>query len=127
MPAEAATEAPTAAPRPRRRAAAGLVFFAVILSIAIGAHLYLAQRLAIAPAWPAGVRGALLGALAAGFVAIVVQGFSRRRRGGASTALAWAAYTWLGVAFLLLVATLAGDLALGLLGMAAPADLADGP
>jgi predicted MPP superfamily phosphohydrolase len=127
MSAEAAPEAPAAAaPRPRRRAAAGLVFVSVFLSIAVGAHLYLAQRLALAPQWPAGVSAALLAALALGFAALVTQAFVRRR-GRVSGALAWTAYTWLGLAFLLLVAALAGDLALGLLGMAAPAELAAGP
>jgi predicted MPP superfamily phosphohydrolase len=109
-----------ATPRPARRWTAGLVFLAVFLSIAVGAHLYLTQRLALAPAWPAGVRAALLGAFGLGFAALLTQAFVRRRLGRVLGALAWTAYTWLGLAFLLLVATSASDLALALLGMAAP-------
>lgn len=111
--------------RPARRRTAGAVFLAVFLSIAVGAHLYLAQRLALAPGWAPGVRAALLGALALGFVALLTQAFVRRRSGRALTALAWTAYTWLGLAFLLLVGTAASDLALGLLGVAAPAGTTD--
>ncbi|HSJ96755.1 MAG TPA: metallophosphoesterase [Myxococcota bacterium] len=117
---------PPGAARPARRRTAGRVFLVVFLSVAIGAHLYLAHRLALAPAWPAGVRTALLAALGVGFVALLTQAFVRRRVGRAVGALAWTAYTWLGLAFLLLVASFASDLALALLGAAAPAGMADG-
>jgi len=119
--------APRDAPRPARRRAAGMAFLGVFLSIAVGAHLYLAERLALAPAWPAGVRAALVGGIGLGFGALLTQAFVRRRLGRVLGALAWAAYTWLGVAFLLLVTSLATDLAVGLLGAAAPAGMADGP
>lgn len=116
---------PGSAARPRRRTA-GLVFLTVFLSIAVGAHLYLAHRLALAPAWPSGIQAGLLGALGLGFAALLTQAFVRRRSGRALTALAWAAYTWLGLAFLLLVSAGASDFALGLLGMAAPAGATTG-
>ena len=114
-----------AAPRPTRRRAAGLVFVAVLLAVASSAHLYLAQRLALAPDWPAGVRAVLLAALGLGFAALLAQAFVRRRLRRVLRALAWVAYGWLGLAFLLLVAGLASDLALALLGAAAPAGMAD--
>ena len=113
-------------PRPRRRRTAGLVFLAVFLSIAVGAHLYLAHRLALAPSWPGGIQAGLLGVLGLGFVALLTQAFVSRRSGRALTALAWTAYTWLGLAFLLLVSAGASDFALGLLGMAAPAGATTG-
>jgi len=53
------------------------------------------------------------------------QAFVRRRLNRVLGALAWTAYTWLGLAFLLLVAAFASDLALALLGAAAPAGMAD--
>lgn len=115
----------SAAARPARRRTAGVVFLVVFLSIAVGAHLYLAQRLALAPGWTPGVRAALVATLALGFLALVTQAFVRRRAGRATAALAWAAYTWLGLAFLLLVAAGASDVALGLLGMASPAGASD--
>jgi predicted MPP superfamily phosphohydrolase len=113
-------------PPARRRRTAGLVFLTVFLSIAVGAHFYLAHRLALAPAWPPGARAAVLGALGVGFFALLTQAFVRRRSGRALTGLAWTAYTWMGLAFLLLVTTAASDLALGLLGIAAPAGATDG-
>jgi len=114
------------APRPARRRTAGAVFLGVFLSIAVGAHLYLVQRLVLAPAWPAAPRAGLIAAIALGFAALVSQAFLRRRSGGVTRALAWTAYTWLGLAFLLLVATFASDAAMALLGAAAPAGAVDG-
>jgi predicted MPP superfamily phosphohydrolase len=114
------------AARPARRSAAGLVFLSVFLTLAVAIHFYLAQRLVLAPAWPAGLQGLLLGMLGAGFVALLVQVFVRRRTSRALGALAWSAYTWLGLVFLLLVATLASDGVLALLGAAAPAGATDG-
>ena len=101
------------------------MFVAVLLAVASSAHLYLAQRLALAPDWPAGVRAVLLAALGLGFAALLAQAFVRRRLRRVLRALAWVAYGWLGLAFLLLVAGLASDLALALLGAAAPAGMAD--
>jgi predicted MPP superfamily phosphohydrolase len=104
----------------RRRRWAGIVFIVVILSVVMGSHLYLAERLALAPAWPAPLGSALGLVLALGFAAIVAQAFLRRRVGPLSSALAWTAYGWLGFAFLLLTVTAASDVALALLGAAAP-------
>jgi len=113
------------ASRATRRKRAGLAFLGVFLSLAVGAHLYLAQRLVWAPDWVPGVRRALLAGLALGFAALLTQAFVRRREGRVYGVLAWAAYSWLGLAFLLLVATLASDVGLALLGVAAPEGWSD--
>lgn len=109
-----------------RRAVAGIAFLTIFLGVAIGAHLYLAQRLALDPGWDGSLRVALAAVLAGGFLAIVVQAFLRRRSGPVTRGLAWVAYGWLGFAFLLLISTLASDVALVLLGFAAPAGFPDG-
>jgi predicted MPP superfamily phosphohydrolase len=103
-----------------RRVLAGVVFLTVVLGVGVGMHVYLAERLVLAPAWPGAVRSAGLGALALGFAVVVLQAFVRRRLGLLWSALAWAAYTWLGLAFLLVMTTLASDAALGLVGAALP-------
>jgi predicted MPP superfamily phosphohydrolase len=113
------------APRATRRKTAGRLFFAVFLSIAVGAHLYLAQRLVWAPGWAPALRHTLLAGLAIGFAALWTQARVRRREGRIYSALAWAAYGWLGLAFLLLVMTLASDAGLALLGVAAPEGFQD--
>jgi predicted MPP superfamily phosphohydrolase len=110
----------------RRRRLAGFVFVTVILGVVVAGHFYLAQRLVLAPAWPSPLRELLAGALALGFAAIFAQAFLRRRLGILFSALAWTAYVWLGLAFLLITATLASDVALLLLGAAAPEGFADG-
>jgi len=103
-----------------RRWLAGIAFLTLFLSVGVGMHVYLAERLVLAPAWPASVRHAALGALALAFAAVVAQAFLRRRRGSLSNALAWAAYGWLGLAFLLVMTTLASDVVLALVGAALP-------
>ena len=102
-----------------RRALARLVFLLVILGVGIGGHAYLAQALAIAPGWSPPVRNALVAAIAAGLVATLARIFLRSRSDvAASRALSWSAYTWLGVAFLLLTGTLATSAVFALLGAA---------
>ncbi|MEB2345009.1 MAG: metallophosphoesterase [Deltaproteobacteria bacterium] len=118
---------PAARPAARsRRVTAGLAFLAVFLTLALAIHAYLAQRLVLAPAWPGAWQAAGLGLLGAGFTALLVQVFVRRRTSRALGVLAWSAYTWLGLVFLLLVATLASDAALALLGAAEPAGATGG-
>jgi predicted MPP superfamily phosphohydrolase len=103
-----------------RRLLAGIAFLLVLLGVGVGMHLYLAQRLVLAPDWPAPLRVAGLVSLAAGFGAVVVQAFVRRRLRAPWSLFAWAAYSWLGIAFLLVMATLSSDAALGLIGAALP-------
>jgi predicted MPP superfamily phosphohydrolase len=109
-----------------RRAAAGITFLVVFLTVAVGLHAYLAERLALAPAWPEPVRAGLLALIGGGFAALLAQAFARRRLGVVWRALAWTAYAWLGAAFLLFTTTLATDAVLWLLGAAAPAGWTDG-
>lgn len=104
-----------------RRALAGIVFLTLILAIGVGGHAYLAQRLALAPDWPEGLRRSLVAGFGAGLLVVLVQLFARRRLGILSSALSWTAYVWLGLAFLLLTTTLATDAVLWLMGAAAAA------
>jgi len=103
-----------------RRWLAGLVFLTVVLAVGIGMHVYLAERLVLAPAWPAAVREMGIAALALAFAAVFARIFLRRRVGAFWTALSWVAYSWLGLAFLLVMITLASDVVLGLVGAALP-------
>jgi hypothetical protein len=102
----------------KRRTLAGLVFLLVILSVGVGGHAYLAQRLALAPGWPEPLRSGLVAAFGIGLAAVLTQIFVRRRLGILSSALSWTAYVWLGFTFLLLTTTFASDAALWLLGAA---------
>lgn len=104
----------------KRRTLAGIGFVSVILLVGFGGHAYLAQALAIAPAWPSGVRLALLAVIGAGLATVLTQIFLRRRLGVLSVALSWVSYVWLGFAFLLLTTTLASGAVFALLGAAAP-------
>lgn len=104
----------------KRRTLAGIVFVLVILLVGVGGHAYLARALAIAPAWPSGVRLALLAVIGAGLATVLTQIFLRRRLGALSTALSWVAYVWLGFAFLLLTTTLGASAVFALLGAASP-------
>jgi predicted MPP superfamily phosphohydrolase len=103
----------------RRRSLARIVFLLVILGVGVGGHAYLAQALAIAPAWSAPVRSVLLLAIGGGLVATLARIFLRSRSDvAASRVLSWGAYGWLGVAFLLLTSTLATSAVFALLGAA---------
>jgi predicted MPP superfamily phosphohydrolase len=108
-----------------RRTAARFGFLLAILAVGVGGHVYLAARLALAPHWPEPVRTTLLATITLGLAALLGQIFSRRRLGVLSSVFGWLAYTWLGLAFLLLSATLASDGVLWLLGAASatPADV----
>lgn len=104
----------------KRRTLAGIVFLLVILLVGVGGHAYLAQALAIAPAWPAPVEALLLAAIGTGLVLTLLRIFLRSKSGLASRSLSWIAYIWLGVAFLSITTTLATSAVFALLGMASP-------
>ena len=107
-----------------RRKLARIAFLLVILGVGFGGHFYLVQALAIAPAWPAPVRDALVAAIAIGLAATLARIFLRSRSDVvASRVLSWSAYVWLGFAFLLLTTTLATSAVFALLGAASPAPL----
>jgi hypothetical protein len=105
----------------KRRTLAGLVFLLVILSVGVGGHAYLAQRLALAPGWPEPLRRGLVAVFGIGLAAVLTRIFVRRRLGILSNALSWTAYVWLGFTFLLLTTTFATDAAMWLLGAASTA------
>ena len=103
----------------RRRTIARIVFLLVILLVGVGGHAYLALALAIAPHWSAPAEAALLVAIGGGLAATLARIFLRSRSDvAASRVLSWGAYTWLGVAFLLLTSTLATSAVFALLGTA---------
>jgi predicted MPP superfamily phosphohydrolase len=99
-----------------RKILAGLVFLLLFVTVMGGAHYYIAQRIAYEPAWPAFVAEGLIGIMALGLAALMLQGLVRRRLGVFSTALSWGAYAWLGVLFYLFLSTVALDGAASLLG-----------
>ena len=105
----------------KRRTLAGLLFLVVFLSVGVGGHAYLAQRLAIAPGWPEPLRSGLVAVFAIGLVAVLTRIFVRSRSGRLSSTLSWVAYVWLGFTFLMLTTTLATDAALWILGAASTA------
>lgn len=102
-----------------KRIVLGLVFLSVAVTVFVGGHLYLAQRLVIDPALPAGLERALLlgmGVLATSIFAEPVA--ERLLPRAVSRWVAWPAALWMGVAFLLLVALLASEALVWLLGAA---------
>jgi len=79
-----------------------LLFVAVALSIVFGVHYFLWVRLVRDPAWPPAWSRALTWALVAFGASIPVGIFaSRGLSRQAAAPLAWLAYTWMGVMFLL--------------------------
>ena len=83
----------------------------VVLSVLAGLHAYVANRLLVEPELPgAAVAGGVV--LLVGLFASVVAAPIVQRRGSPRLArvLAWPAFLWLGVGFLLLVALAASDL-----------------
>ncbi|MCA9695837.1 MAG: metallophosphoesterase, partial [Myxococcales bacterium] len=96
-----------------RRVLALLTFFVVALSILAGLHAYLLDRLVWRPALPEPWSG-LLTALVFGLLGLVFLMPLLDRRVGPprSRVIAWPATIWIGVFWLLLVATVASDVAL---------------
>ena len=104
-----------------RRVALITVFLSVILTILVGGHLYIAQRLVLDAHLPAGVQALVLGLIAAAGATLVLQPLSERRfPAGVARAIAWPASVWMGCAFFLLVLVLLSDVTWVLLGAALP-------
>jgi uncharacterized protein len=87
-----------------------LIFIAVVLTVAIGVHYYLWARLVRDPHLPAP-----WGALATAAIALLAAGtplamFLGRRFPSAGRILAWPAFGWMGLMFLLLVSFVGADL-----------------
>jgi uncharacterized protein len=102
-----------------RRIAVIGAFIALLLSVLLGGHLYLAEQLVIAPSLAAPWRGAALAVIALGGALLVLQPIAERALPRAlSRWLAWPAALWMGFAFLLLVLSLASQLVRALMGAA---------
>ncbi|MFQ5513710.1 MAG: metallophosphoesterase [Myxococcota bacterium] len=99
----------------------------VAASLLVGAHLYLARRLVLEPAWPEPFRSALLAAIALLGTSLVLSLVSGRllppRR---AKIVVWSGAVWMGLAFLLLTLLSFSDLALWLVGPPAWAQSGDG-
>jgi hypothetical protein len=109
-----------------RRVLLFATFITVLLLVLIGGHLYLAGRLVFAPALPAPWRGLALATIAFGAALLVLQPIAERRLPvRLARWIAWPASIWMGFAFLLLMFTLASDLAQALMGAVAAADRVD--
>jgi predicted MPP superfamily phosphohydrolase len=105
-----------------RRILFGLIFLSVFSAVAVGAHLYLAQRLVfdldLAEPW----RSLALYGIVALAASVVLEPIAQRvlPRPLAST-VAWPAALWLGFSFLLLLGLAASDLVLWAVGTPAQA------
>jgi predicted MPP superfamily phosphohydrolase len=104
-----------------RRLLAALAFLSLILTVLVGGHLYLAQRLVLDLALPGPLRNGLLAGIGGLAATLLLQPIGERTlRPPWSRVLAWPASLWMGFAFLLLVATALSGLLLALLGVAGP-------
>ena len=98
------------------------VFLTVVLTVLVGGHYYIAQRLVIDSALPTFWRNSLLAVVALFAVTLFLQPIGERRWSRRTARLvAWPASIWMGVAFLLLLLLLASDVVWALLGAATPA------
>jgi predicted MPP superfamily phosphohydrolase len=104
-----------------RRRLVVTIFISVIVTVLIGGHLYIAQRLVLDPQLPSPWRSTLLAVLAALFATLLLQPIAERRWSRAlSRLVAWPASLWMGLAFLLLTLVTFSDVTWLLLGAAAP-------
>jgi predicted MPP superfamily phosphohydrolase len=95
------------------------VFVTVLLLVVIGGHLYLAGRLVLTPQLPAPWRGAALATIVLGGALLVAQPLAERLLApGRARWINWPASLWMGFAFLLLILSLASDVAQMLVGAA---------
>ncbi len=95
--------------RTRRYLALGLLGGLGVAFLA-ATHLYLAERLVIAPGWPEPLRAAGLVAVGVGALLLVLQPIGERTlRPTAARWLAWPASLWMGVGFWLLLLLLTSD------------------
>jgi hypothetical protein len=111
-----------------RRLALVATFIAVLLTVLIGGHVYLAERLVWAPGLAAPWRGLVLAVLCGGALTLLLQPIGERvlpRRVGRW--LAWPASLWMGAAFLLLVGGLVSDGLGALMGAVTPGGAVPGP
>ncbi len=92
-----------------------LAFFAVVLAVVAGAHLYVWKRLVRDPGWPRGWRRAWSAAVLVLALAVPASVTLWRQVGaGPATVVTWAGGTWAGAVFLLVVLLACADLARGI-------------
>lgn len=95
-------------------------FIIVLLTVLVGGHLYLAEQLVLGPALPAPWRGAALALIAVGGALLVLQPIAERALPRRSARwIAWPASLWMGLAFVLLVLSLASRVVQALMGASA--------
>ncbi len=111
------------------RLLAGSAFLAIALTILLGGHAYLAQRLVFDPEVAPPLRGLALGVIGLGLVSLVAQPIAERLIAPPwNRIVGWPASLWMGIAFIALIALGAGDLLRFLAGgvaFAAGGDLPD--
>jgi predicted MPP superfamily phosphohydrolase len=93
------------------RILAGTAFLAIALTVLIGGHFYIAQRLVLDPELPAPLRDLALALIGLGLVSLVAQPIAERTiRPPWNRVVGWPASLWMGTAFLFLVVLGASDL-----------------
>jgi uncharacterized protein len=103
-----------------QRVLAGLLFLAIVATVLVGGHLYIAQRFVFDPGLAGAARVTGLGAIGLGFACLIAQPFAERLiRPPWSRLVGWPASVWMGVAFLSLVVLAVGDAARWIAGGAA--------
>jgi predicted MPP superfamily phosphohydrolase len=110
-----------------RRHALIAAFIAVLATVLISGHLYLAERLVWAPRLPQPWRGVALALLIGGALCLIAQPLGERflpRRVG--RLIAWPASLWMGAAFFLLIGSLASDGLGSLMGAVLPSGVEAG-
>lgn len=90
-----------------------LPFLATFLAIVGGAHFYMIQRLAMAPAWPAPLTRTAIAAMSLlGALLVALPMLGRSVRISRLRPAAWLGYVWMGMSFYLLVGLWSSDLLL---------------
>jgi predicted MPP superfamily phosphohydrolase len=93
------------------RLLAGIAFLAIALTVLLGGHAYLAQRLVFDPEVGSPLRGFALGLIVLGLVSLVAQPIAERLIAPPwNRIVGWPASLWMGIAFLLLITLAASDL-----------------
>jgi len=104
-----------------RRVVFVIAFIGVILSVLVGGHAYLTDKLVVATDLPGSARAIVAGLIATGAVLLVMQPLSERTMPPqVGRWIAWPASLWMGAAFSLLIGFLATDLLRALMGAAFP-------
>jgi len=110
-----------------RRIALIAAFITVLLLVLVGAHLYLAERLVLAPALPAPWRDVALAAIGLAGALLVMQPIAERALPAPLARwIAWPASLWMGFAFLLLILSLASKVVQALMGAVVVVDASAG-